>query len=247
MGPAQLMSGGPNESTATFYAALNSMYKSGIDVNTDLFQEIWAKLNTLTKSGIAKDKVDAELKKGKDKFLAQANKVNNDVKLLMKQAFENEDFRLAFVREATTGEVKFSSKSDAYADYVLSSDSNGDVSHLYKSTNKAFLNKVAQKANVTVRFKSTSIKAKGVKTGEYKYWSVVAIGVKKLEEEFEYYNGTLLTENIITGIFERFKNFLMNLFQKAYEYLKSGVHNIAEFFDLQPDVQFNNNINFTEL
>jgi hypothetical protein len=39
----------------------------------------------------------------------------------------------------------------------------------------------------------------------------------------------------------------MNLFQKAYEYLKSGVHNIAEFFDLQPDVQFNNNIDFTEL
>ncbi len=247
MGPAQLMSGGPNESTATFYAALNSMYKSGIDVNTDLFQEIWAKLNTLTKSGIAKDKVDAELKKGKDKFLAQANKVNNDVKLLMKQAFENEDFRLAFVREATTGEVKFSSKSDAYADYVLSSDSNGDVSHLYKSTNKAFLNKVAQKANVTVRFKSTSIKSKGVKTGEYKYWSVVAIGVKKLEEEFEYYNGTLLTENIITGIFERFKNFLMSLFQKVYEYLKSGVHNLVDFFDLQPDVQFNNNIDFTEL
>ena len=102
MGPAQLMSGGPNESTATFYAALNSMYKSGIDVNTDLFQEIWAKLNTLTKSGIAKDKVDSELKKGKDKFLAQANKVNNDVKVLMKQAFENEDFRLAFIREATT-------------------------------------------------------------------------------------------------------------------------------------------------
>jgi hypothetical protein len=44
-----------------------------------------------------------------------------------------------------------------------------------------------------------------------------------------------------------FKNYLMNLFQKAYEYLKSGVYNIAEFFDLQPDVQFNNNIDFTEL
>ena len=56
-----------------------------------------------------------------------------------------------------------------------------------------------------------------------------------------------LTEGIIGGIIQRVTNFIMSLFQKAYEYLKSGVHNIAEFFDLQPDVQFNNNINFTEL
>ena len=48
-------------------------------------------------------------------------------------------------------------------------------------------------------------------------------------------------------IIDRVKNYLMNLFQKAYEYLKSGVHNIAEFFELQPEVQFNNNIDFTEL
>ena len=166
----------------------------------------------------------------------------------MQKAFtDNQDFRKAFVREAMTGEIKFSTKSTAYAEYVLSSDPSGDAPHLYKSTNKAFLDKVVAKSGVTVRFKSTSIKTKGDKTGEYRYWTVVALGVKKLEEELEYYNGALLTENIITGIIERVKTYLMNLFQKAYEYLKSGVHNIAEFFDLQPDVQFNNNIDFTEL
>ena len=248
MGAAQLMSGGANESKATFYAALRSMEKSGIDVEQDLFKEIWSKIDTLTRGAIAKGKVEGEIQKGKDKFLTNANKVNNDVKALMQKAFaENEDFRRAFVREAMTGEVKFGPKATAYAEYVLSSDPNGDAPHLYKSTNKAFLDKVVAKSGVTVRFKSTSIKTKGGKTGEYRYWTVVALGVKKLEEELEYYNGTLLTENIITGIIDRVKNYLMNLFQKAYEYLKSGVHNIAEFFDLQPDVQFNNNIDFTEL
>jgi hypothetical protein len=247
MGPAQLMSGSANESTATFYAALNSMYKSGIDVNTDLFQEIWAKLDTLTRGAIAKGKVEGEIKKGKDKFLEQANKVNNEVKVLMQKAFENEEFRLAFVREAMTGEIKFSPKSNAYADYVLSSDPNGDKPHLYKSTDKTFLNKVAQKASVTVRFKSTSVKVKKVKTGEYKYWSVIAIGVKKLEEELEAHNGMLLTESLIGGIVQRVTNFIMSLFKRAYEYLKSSVHNIAEFFDLQPEVHFNNTINFSEL
>jgi hypothetical protein len=248
MGPAQLMSGGPNESKATFYAALRSIEKEGLDVEQDLFKEIWAKINTLTKGAIAKGKVEGEIQKGKDKFLANANRVNNDVKVLMQKAFaENEEFRRAFIREAMTGEVTFNTKSTAYAEYVLSSDSNGDAPHLYKSTNKAFLNKVVAKSGVTVRFKSVSIKSKGVKTGEYKYWAVIGLGVKKLEEELEYYNGALLTENIITGIIERVKNYLMNLFQKAYEYLKSGVHNIAEFFDLQPDVHFNNTINFSEL
>ena len=245
MGPAQLMSGGPNESTATFYAALNSMYKSGIDVNADLFHEIWAKLSTLTKGAIAKDNVENELKRGKDKFLIQANKVNNDVKVLMQKSFDNDDFRLAFVREAATGEIKFGIKSEAYADYVLSSDQRGNAPHLYKSTNKAFLNKVAEKSNVTVRFKSNSIKINGVKTGEYKYWAVIGVGVKKLEEEFEHYNGTLLTENIITGIIERFKTFLVNLFQKVYEYLKGGVKQIIEFFDFEPHITLNNEIDFS--
>ena len=248
MGAAQLMSGGANESKATFYAALRSMEKAGIDVEKDLFKEIWSKIDTLTRGAIAKGKVEGEIQKGKDAFLKQANKVNNDVKALMQKAFsEDEDFRRAFIREAMTGEVKFGAKTQAYAEYVLSSDPSGDDPHLYKSTNKAFLDKVVAKSNVTVRFKSTSIKTKGGKTGEYRYWTVVALGVKKLEEEFEFYNGTLLTENIITGIIQRVKNFIMNLFQKAYEYLKDSVHNIAQFFDLQPEIHFNNEINFSEL
>ena len=248
MGAAQLMSGGPNESRATFYAAIRSIEKSGQDINYELFKDIWSKISTLTKSGIAKGKVEGELKKGKDEFLSQANKVNNEVKVLMQKAFsDNQDFRKAFVREAMTGEIKFSTKSTAYAEYVLSSDSAGDAPHLYKATNEAFLSKVAQKTGVTVRFKSNSVKSKGTKTGEYRYWAVVALGVKKLEEEIEIHDGMFLTEGIIGGIIQRVTNFIMSLFQKAYEYLKTGVHNMAEFFDLQPNVQFNNNINFTEL
>lgn len=248
MGAAQLMSGGTNESKATFYAALRSMEKSGQDVNTELFKEIWSKLDTLTKGAIAKGKVEGEIQKGKDKFLTQANKVNNEVKALMQKAFsDNQDFRKAFVREAMTGEIKFSSKSTAYAEYVLSSDPDGDAPHLYEATDEAFLSKVSQKTGVTVRFKSTSVKSKGNKTGEYRYWTVVALGVKKLEEELEAHNGMLLTESLIGGIVQRVTNFIMSLFKRAYEYLKSGVHNIAEFFDLQPEVHFNNTINFSEL
>ena len=66
----------------------------------------------------------------------------------------------------------------------------GLVSNLLEK-NKAFLDKVVAKSGVTVRFKSTSVKSKGGKTGEYRYWTVIALGVKKLEEELEYYNGLI--------------------------------------------------------
>lgn len=244
MGAAQLMSGGVNESKATFYAALKSIGES----DDALFNSIWQKMNNLTKGATAKGKVEGELKSGKDEFLKKANDINNEVKVLLKNAFAtNDEFRKEFVREAMTGEKKFGENSKAYAEYILSSDPSGNNPHLYEATDEEFLSKVARKTDVTVRFKSTSIKSKGVKTGEYRYWTVVALGVKKLEEEIEQHNGVYLTEGIISGIFQRVKNYLIPIFQKVYEWLKMSVKNIIEFFELQPDVSFHNQIDFTKL
>jgi len=248
MGAAQLMSGGVNESKATFYAATRSMEKSDLNVTSELFKEISSKIDTLTKIAFAKGKIEGEIQKGKDKFLTQANKVNNDVKSLMQKAFtDSVEFRRAFIREAITGEVKFGPQAPAYAEYVLSSDPDGNTPHLYQSTNEKFLDKVVNKTGVTVRFKSGSVKSKSVKTGVYRYWSVVALGVKKLEEELNYYNGILLTENMVISMIERIKKYILELFQKAYEYLRGGIKNIVEFFDLQPEINFDNTVDFNKI
>jgi hypothetical protein len=113
--------------------------------------------------------------------------------------------------------------------------------------NATFLNKVVNKADVTVRFKSTSIKSKGIKTGEYRYWTVVALGVKKLQEEIDVYDGLLLTEGMITNIFQRFKTYLASLFRKVHDWLKQSVKNIIEFFDLEPEISLNEKIDFSNL
>lgn len=242
MGNAQLMSGGQNESKATFYAAAQST--GGM---TKEMQKIWSKMDELAKSSVASGQVEAQLKAGKDKMLIQANKVNKDVMEGMRDIFStNPEFRRAFVREAMTGEVKFTKKSEAFAEYVLSTTPNGDKSSLHKAVDKSFLDKVANKTNVTVRFKSSSVKAKGTKTGEYRYWTVVSLGIKKLEEEIES-AGNLLTEGILTTIFQKVKSFMTSLFTKIWNSIKNSVKKILEFFGIEPMVDFNNEINFSEL
>jgi hypothetical protein len=244
MGAAQLMSGGPNESKATFYAALDSLKET----QDEVMEEIMLKLNDLTKGAVTQGSVDVQLKRGKDEFLEKANVVNNEVKVLLKRAFgDNPEFRIAFVSEAMTGRVKFSTSSKAYAKYVLASDKSGDNVHLYSATDNSFLSKVASKTDVTVRFKSTSVKKGGEKTGEYRYWSVVALGVKKLDEEFAQYDGQLLTESILSSVFSRVGDYIRKLFIKISDWLKAGVKNVLEFFDLEPEVDHTEELEFYQL
>lgn len=244
IGSAQLMSGGPNESKATFYAAINSLQGS----QDKVMKEIGNKLSDLTKGAIAKSSVEAELKKGKDKFLQEANKVNKEVQQLLRDEFKvNPEFRLAFVREAMTGRVKFTPKSPAYAEYVLSSDRNGDNTHLYKTTDNSFLAKVANQASVTVRFKSSSVKKKSQKTGAYRYWSVISLGLRKLDEEFARYEGKLLTELDFGNIITRVKNYIRSMFVKIYDWLKASIKNVMDFFDIEPVVDYSEEINFSAL
>jgi hypothetical protein len=242
MGAAQLMSGGQNESKATFYAATKS-----IGGMTAELEKIWKKMDELAKSSVASSEVATELKKGKDKVLMKANEVNNEVKEALRVAFnKNEEFKRAFVREAMTGEVKFSRKADAYAEYVLSTTPDGSKVNLHKATNKAFLDKVADKTNVTVRFKTTSVKTKGEKTGKYRYWTVVSLGLAKLEEEINA-AGNLLTEGIISSIFQRVRNYMTSLFTSIWNSIRNSVKKVLEFFGFEPEVLFNNNINFNDI
>ena len=161
----------------------------------------------------------------------------------MKETFSNNvEFRNNFVREAMTGEVKFGKSAHACAEYVLSSDPAGKSPHLYL-IDDSFVNKVASKTTVTVRFKSVSEKLKGQKTGQYKYWSVVSLIVNKLEEETNKYDGQLINENVLSDIWNKVKQFITNLFAKIFAWMKQSIQHVVEFFDLQPDVSFSN-LNF---
>jgi len=245
MGNAQLMSGGKREAKATFYAAV----KNTPSVQSEnLAKEIYLKLNKLSELSVTKKgDVTQSLQKGNDIVLEKANKINHEIKNMLENLFnQNQEFKYNFVYEAMSGEVKFG-ESRAKAIWLLSTDLNGENNKFVKIKNKQLIKKVSEVTNVDCRFKSMSEKIQKVKTGRYNYYGVVGLIAKKLKEEFDYYDGIFLTENIITGIYEKVKKFIKSLFEKVLEWLKGGIQRIIEFFEFEPDINFNNSINFSEL
>ena len=88
--------------------------------------------------------------------------------------------------------------------------------------------------------------SKKTKTGYYTFWSAVKVGVNMIVEE-ETKNGLLLNEGVfdfIKRVYTRAMNWIKNFFNKIYEVLKKSYKALIEFMDFEPQVRFNNNIDW---
>lgn len=259
-GPSQLMSGGKNESLATFMAAVDSTPS----VDAEIIKNATGMLNnfvsvTRTVEGGVEDllrkkpsDIKSELEK-KVKIIADAgDKAHKDLMLYLDTVFsQNQAFKHSFVREAMTGEHKFSNGSFAIANYILSVSKNGE-SIYFNQINDTVVNSVANSTKVSVRFKSTSVKKKGEKTGEYNFWSVVGLIVKDYREKYTKINELLNSGDVLTeGIVDQVKLFLQNvwkfitdIYEKIITYIKQGFEYVIDFFgvDLQNEDIFVNGI-----
>jgi len=96
-----------------------------------------------------------------------------------------------------------------------------------------------------VRFKTSSEKRGGVKTGQYKYWSVIGLITSKLTEELAFeadllMEGQELTENIITRVIRKVVDYAKGLWNNVVTYIKQSAKNLMEFLGFIPEVNFNN-------
>jgi hypothetical protein len=202
---------------------------------------------------VLKGKVkDAKGKVVKDALLERGNKHHKKFMKDVEALFErSEDFKIAFVREAMTGEYKFGKKSDAYAQWFLVGNKTGTNISYHSANNKAYLKKIADIAKVDVRFKSNSQSVKGVKTGAYRYYSVLGLGVTKLDVMKEEYMAehrmlfeSELTEGMLKDIWNKFKNWFMGYISKVKAWVEQSVQNLIEFFQVDPIINVNNTIDF---
>lgn len=247
MGASQLMGGGVNESLATFYAAADKIRGA----KKRMLTEIETQIGNLAPASVAQGQLAGEIKKGKDKVVMAANASHKVLQSLMRDTFEsNPQFANYFVHEAMTGDVKFGSRSPARADRILSVSPNGDKVEWYSIDDEGFLARIASRAKVTVRFKTTSVKTKEGKTGAYRYWSVVALIVDKMNEEFDALERELPTlseskiRDFVTGIYDRIRDFIGKLWGKIRDFLAQGIKYILEFLGLEPEVSFDNELQF---
>ena len=240
-GAAQLMSGGKNESIATFYAAVDQL---GIDPDDGgIYKKIERAIKNLAPASVAAGALKSEIAKGKDQAVKKADAAHKVLMNDLNKLFtSNPKFAFEFCYEAMSGDIKFGKNLGACT-HFLTCDFSGDNAHLVPVTNASYVNKVVKKTKVSVRFKTTSEKAGGKKTGRYKYWSAVGLVTNKLDEEIQA-AGEILTEGILSNIISKVKAFAINLWEKIGSYISKSWENLLDFLGLTPDVRFNNRINF---
>jgi hypothetical protein len=210
VGNSQLMSGGKNESLATFYAAAKQV--PGI-LKTKEAKEVLNTFDKFVEVGYTKSGgVEAGLKSGKDKILVAGDKAHKEMAEKLESLFtKSPEFKIAFAKEAMSGYEKFGAGSPASADYVLSVSSDLSSPKLHSTQNDAYASKIADQMKLTVRFKSSSEKLKGEKTGRYRFWSVVSLisDPTKLKE----------------GITDTIKSYI----DKAKDFMNNGIYSLTKF------------------
>lgn len=240
-GAAQLMSGGKNESVATFYAALektkDSMKKEVVDKLTNMFEG-------LAPSSVAEKDLRSVIKSQKDEIVNKANTAHKELMSELSGIFDNNtDFRNAFAYEAMSGEVKFGGNMGTCTHFLVT-DFDGKKSSLHSVSDASYVSKIAKKMKVSVRFKTTSVKTKAGKTGEYRYWSVVGLILDKMQEDIDHMDMTTLTEGAVMDFFKAVWTRIKTVFQKAVVWAKQSWQNLIQFLEVQPDITFNNNITY---
>ena len=240
VGNSQLMSGGREESMATFYAAMED--------TPDLLDSPEAKavINTFdkfVKKGITKSGgVEKNLKDNTDEIITDGDRAHKEMKANLQDLFnKSKKFKIAFAREAMSGYKKFGPDSSASADWVLSADKNLSNATLHSVNDDSYAAKIADKLNLTVRFKSTQTKQADLKspdnpqgkTGKYRFWSVVSliINPSKIEEE------SIINENIVTSVVNKIKDIFSQGIEKIVKFINPDKEEI--------EIDFNNEIDFS--
>lgn len=237
---AQLMSGGKNESTATFYTAL----EKSKHVQNEVIKKLEESFENMAPASIAAGKIAGEIKKAEDKALIKADLAHKDIQKLLIDFFsKDKTFQREFAYEAMTGETKFGGNVGTCTHFLVVSW-DGENNHYKDCNDTGYVDKIANRMKVSVRFKSTSRKSKGKKTGEYNYWSVVGLIVDKLNEEVSKYDRNSLNEGIFKDIWDKIKNWFKKVFKKIVNYIKENSKNLMNFLGLDPQVEMKNDINF---
>lgn len=207
-GPGQLMSGTIAETKATFWAALGDtalkgdgdilMNKTTIAIQKcmekmqrELPKQYKDKTGKLINNPFGGMRPELFKSKGTVKQLQKTKKdlvfnyidaFQEELTELFNEAFEKSpELKVAFVKEAMTGERKFVPGSKAIAKYLLSTSKDGKNPIVHPITSE-FIKSVASRCEVACRFKTGSDKKKNAEANARKFASVVSANVDTSED-----------------------------------------------------------------
>lgn len=261
-GPAQLMSGAPEEARATLVAAAE---KSGLskeaqqkanDFLTDLKQYALRTVGeTMNLSAIRslgdKDSITNKLNQKAYDFINKGESLQKELQQEMQKLFDSSPtFEQEFIYEAMTGATKFSDAT-AIADTMLCIDKNASSIRIesVSDSSSPYVKKVMSATSIKASYKGSSYELKtGVKG--YTFQTALRLITKDLSKAtnecitaVNSYQGSVLNENFfdfvkkawekLTSVVEQVKQFIVT----AIEYIKAGFVKLLEFFGIDFDVE----------
>ena len=237
IGLAQLMSGGRAESTATFYAALNSAKKLKKDPQFIKVNKVFENFVTST---IAPGQLRPIIKKGNNPVVNAAEIAHKECMKELGTLFEqNREFKIAFAREAMSGYEKYGSKSNSAAEFMVVASHDGSKVSIHSIDDDSYCEKIADSMRLQARFKTSSRKVKGQKTGEYNFWSVVSLIVDAMAGQKE-----SVDEGFLDTLKNKVKSLGLKIITAVKNFILRGVSNLMKFLGVQPEVSVNTKIYF---
>ena len=240
IGMAQLMSGGKAESTATFEAATKNsnpelkkspQYKTTTDV-----------LEGFVKSTLAPSQLRPLIKSGTNEVVNKAEKAHKDCMVELGKLFnESKSFKVEFAREAMSGYEKFGKTSNAAAEFMLVATADGGTVKIHSVDDDNYCLKIANAMKLQARFKTSSRKLKGVKTGEYNFWSVISLIVDSMQDSEELNESIELQELKLLRVI---RGWVTRTWRKVTTFFKGGIMKLKTFLGITPDPSFQNKIKF---
>jgi len=231
---AQLMSGQKSETLATF---LNVAEELNLDGVADA---IASHLEGIMMKGTIESGEAVGTAKFKDETLMRADKAKQGASKILSDFFNNnQEFKIAFAREAMSGKLKFGDKSPASADYFLNVSWDGKKVNYHSINDSAYVAHIANKMRPIVNFKSAR---PPWKSGERDWATVLRLQVTKLTEELAIYENSYMTEGIIKKIKDKFVGWVKNLSKTVKDFISKSWANLFSFLGITPEVKVNNTV-----
>ena len=235
IGLAQLMSGGKAESTATFYAALKATPELTDDPQLQKVGDIF---ESFVKNTLAPSQLRPIIKSGKNPIVNAAEAAHKDCMRELGTLFETSPkFKIAFAREAMSGYEKYGKSSNSAAEFMVVASHDGNTVSIHSVGDDAYCEKIANAMRLQARFKTSSRKLKGEKTGEYNFWSVVSLIVDAM-------GAAPVQEGVFDVVKGKLKRVGLKILNSVKKFLTKSVTNVVKFLGAKPDIEIRRKINF---
>jgi hypothetical protein len=234
IGLAQLMSGGKAESTATFEAAVKNSSKEL--KKSSQYDKVVDVLEGFVKNTLAPTQLRPLIKSGTNEVVNKAERAHKDAMKELGALFEeSKSFKIEFAKEAMSGFEKFGKDSLAASEFMLVANSDGSKVSIHSVYDENYCLKIANSMRLQARFKTSSRKLKGVKTGEYNFWSVISLIVDSMQDSEELQEAKLV--NVI-------RNWMNKTWRNVTSYFKKGISQLKTFLGLEVDVRVKDKVKF---